>query len=69
MKCECGAISTVLVENEDGTITPKCDQCYYNPQFGNENNNRQPQDSADNRDQCPVCGHTFNSNECLASHG
>jgi hypothetical protein len=33
MKCECGAFSTILVENEDGTVTPKCDQCYYNPQF------------------------------------
>ncbi len=33
MNCECGAISTILVEHEDGTITPKCDQCYYNPKF------------------------------------
>lgn len=33
MKCECGAISTILVENEDGTVTPKCDQCYHDPKF------------------------------------
>ena len=33
MECECGAISTVIVENEDGTVTLKCDQCYYNPKF------------------------------------
>ena len=33
MKCKCGAISTILVENEDGTITPKCETCYYDPIF------------------------------------
>lgn len=33
MKCECGAFSTILVEEANGIITPKCDQCYYNPKF------------------------------------
>ena len=33
MKCECGGISTILKENEDGTITPMCEGCYYNAQF------------------------------------
>ncbi len=32
MKCECGAMSTVLLE-EDGEITPKCEQCYCDPKF------------------------------------
>lgn len=29
MRCKCGAISTILVENFDGTVEPKCDICYY----------------------------------------
>ena len=34
MKCvECEAISTILVENDDGTVTPMCDQCYHSPRF------------------------------------
>ena len=50
MKCECGAISTILVEGEDGTITLKCDQCYYDPKFATtERDNRQPEDSLDKK--------------------
>lgn len=48
MKCKCGAISTILVENEDGTVTPKCEQCHYNPKFeDNKQENRQLKDSPD----------------------
>ena len=36
MKCECGAISTVLVEHEDGTVTPMCEACYYKVKYGDE---------------------------------
>lgn len=29
MECsECGNISTVLVEDEEGLVTPLCDDCY-----------------------------------------
>ena len=48
MKCKCGAVSTVLVENEDGTVTPKCHQCYYNPEFeDNKQKHYQLKDSPD----------------------
>ncbi len=33
MQCECGKISTILVENEDGTVTPKCESCYLDPKY------------------------------------
>lgn len=36
MKCSCGAVSSILVEYEDGTIEPKCFQCYYNPKYTKE---------------------------------
>ena len=29
MKCECGKWSSTLIENEDGTVTPVCWDCYY----------------------------------------
>ena len=36
MICECGAMTTVLIENEDGTVTPKCEACYLDVKFNNE---------------------------------
>ena len=33
MKCDCGAMSTILVEDEHGVVTPKCESCYYSPKF------------------------------------
>ena len=38
MKCECGQISTVLRENEDGTVTPLCELCWLNPKYEEEDN-------------------------------
>ena len=28
MNCECGSMSTVLVEDKDGYVEPMCDKCY-----------------------------------------
>lgn len=56
MKCECGNYSTILVENEDGTVTPKCESCYYNPSF--------------KKTDCEICGCPLSSNGiCKSCYG